>query len=59
MRALERRRTEGTGPKYQKPCGRVLYRLVDIKERESTYIMSTIAVYADAAGICRISFQTT
>lgn len=38
---LERWRTEGIGPKYLKLCGRVLYRLVDIEEHESTCLMSS------------------
>jgi hypothetical protein len=38
---LERWRTEGIGQKYLKLCGRVLYRLVDIKEYESACPMSS------------------
>ncbi len=43
--SLERWRTEGIGPQFLKLCGRVLYRLCDIENYESSCLAASTRLY--------------
>jgi predicted site-specific integrase-resolvase len=55
---LERWRREGMGPKFLKPCSRVLYRQVDIDAyEESCLATSTKTVAAQVSAGCDVPIR--
>lgn len=52
---LERWRTEGIGPIFLKICGRVLYRLIDVEEFESSCLRTSTSAHLAGSGHAHVN----